>query len=230
MVIGNGLIAKAFASYTEDPATIIFASGVANSNEVSPSAFAREAELLERVGCDARGRRLVYFGTCSVTDPALGSSDYVRHKRRMEDWLSAQVPNFAIVRLPNIVGGRGNPQLLVNYLVDCIERGWSFSVWQDANRNLLGVDDARLMVDHVLRRELARNRTVEIANPHFVQVIELVHAIERYIGLPARYDVRPGGGTPVIDTALSREIAAQAGIAFGAGYLERLLQRYYPKA
>jgi nucleoside-diphosphate-sugar epimerase len=231
MVVGNGLMAKAFARYADDSATIVFASGVSNSQEVSPAAFAREADLLERVVTGAAARsRLVYFGTCSVTDPALEASDYVRHKLRIEAWIGTHVANFTVVRLPNIVGGPGNPRLLVNYLFDCIAQGRPFSIWQHARRNLLGVDDACVMVDHVLRHGQARNRTVAIANPHFAEVLDLVRAIERHMGKTAHYDVQPGGGTPEIDTALSREIAAKAGVAFGDGYLERLLQRYYPRS
>ena len=42
MVVGNGLIAKAFEFYLKDDHTIIFASGVSNSLEQKRSEFERD--------------------------------------------------------------------------------------------------------------------------------------------------------------------------------------------
>lgn len=229
MVVGKGMMARAFASYADDPAFVVFASGVSNSRESSAVAFEREASLLEKTVAEAgNAAHLVYFGTCSVTDPALRESPYVNHKLAVESWVRAHVPNFTIVRLANVVGGRGNPHLLVNYLFDCIENGRPFWIWEQAKRNLIGVDDARAMVDYVLAQGLAHNSVIEIANPQFSELRDLVRSIERHVDCRASYEVLPGGGTPVIDVGFSQDLAQRAGVGFDGGYFERLLHRYYP--
>ena len=224
------MLAKAFDCYVDDQTTIIFASGVSNSKEASPAAFAREAQLLAKVAALAQtGVRLVYFGTCSVTDPAISRSSYVRHKLEMEGFVTATAPKFTIVRLPNVVGGKGNPHLLVNYFYEQIERHTFFAVWNRARRNLIGVEDARAMVDFALQHGLASNRIIEIASSRFWLIEELVQAIERHLETRADYEILEGGGAPAIDTGLSADIATRLGICFDDDYLRRMLLKYYPR-
>ena len=47
MVIGNGLVAKAFVRYEHDKDVLIFASGVSNSSEQKTENFNREFKLLK---------------------------------------------------------------------------------------------------------------------------------------------------------------------------------------
>ena len=46
MIVGNGMMANAFAMRKNDEKHIIFASGVSNSTETSWEAFLREERLL----------------------------------------------------------------------------------------------------------------------------------------------------------------------------------------
>ena len=46
MVVGTGLLAKAFLEYENDDNIIVFASGVSNSKEISREEFDREKLLL----------------------------------------------------------------------------------------------------------------------------------------------------------------------------------------
>ena len=47
MIIGNGLLAKAFIEYKNNDEIVIFASGVSNSLEEKQSEFKRETDLLK---------------------------------------------------------------------------------------------------------------------------------------------------------------------------------------
>ena len=68
MILGTGLIANAFLSYSEDKEIILFASGVSNSTEIRMEAFDRERLLLENTCQRAENQLLIYFSTCSVSD------------------------------------------------------------------------------------------------------------------------------------------------------------------
>ena len=68
MIVGHGLLARAFATFVDDEGTLIYAAGVSNSLETDPTAFARERHTLEAARAAHPNRLLVYFGTCSADD------------------------------------------------------------------------------------------------------------------------------------------------------------------
>ena len=85
MIIGKGLIAKAFLEYENDDNIIVFASGVSNSKEISREEFDREKLLLndylEKYG---KNKHFIYFSTCSIDDTYFERSEYTKHKINME--------------------------------------------------------------------------------------------------------------------------------------------------
>ena len=85
MVVGTGLIAKAFLEYENDDNIIVFASGVSNSKEISIDEFDREKLLLndylEKYG---KNKHFIYFSTCSIYDTYFERSEYSKHKINME--------------------------------------------------------------------------------------------------------------------------------------------------
>lgn len=105
MVIGNGDMASVLK---DRPDWLYFASGVSNSQEIRPSEFEREANLLLK---QDDKRHLVYFSTLSIfyTD-----SPYTSHKQVMEVIVKT-FPKYTIIRLGNITWGK-NPHTLINYL------------------------------------------------------------------------------------------------------------------
>ena len=127
MIVGNGLIASSFKSYFEDdPSVIIFASGVSNSAELDCEAFLRERKMLEEAL--ALDKYICYFSTCSVNDPELLNSPYVAHKKEMEAVVSA-AGDYAIFRLPQVVGKTPNPNTLTNYIYNQVtsEKNFHYS-------------------------------------------------------------------------------------------------------
>src|SRR3954452_3643005 len=105
MIIGSGLIARAFAARESALDSIcIYAAGVSNSTCRDALEFARERERLgAALAATATSNRFVYFSTCSIDDPWSASSAYVAHKVAMEVLVRGH-DNHLIVRLPQIAG------------------------------------------------------------------------------------------------------------------------------
>ena len=80
MVIGNGMLAKAFGAFKDNPEVVIFASGVSNSKETNNDSFKREEKLLNKVISENNNSIIVYFSTCSVYDDSVNETNYVLHK------------------------------------------------------------------------------------------------------------------------------------------------------
>ena len=72
MIIGSGLLAKAFTNkFSQRDDICIYAAGVSNSACSDEREFARERQLLNEALQTKAGEvdAFVYFGTCSVGDP-----------------------------------------------------------------------------------------------------------------------------------------------------------------
>lgn len=157
MIVGNGMIASAFKSYFgDDPDVIVFASGVSNSRENRGEEFLREKKML--MECMSYEKFTFYFSTCSVNDPELLDAPYVVHKKEMET-LVRSAKDYAIFRLPQVVGKTPNPNTLTNYLYRQIMSGSNFKVWRHATRNLIDVDDVASIVSYLVRASLASGVT-----------------------------------------------------------------------
>lgn len=81
MIIGKGLIAKAFLACDRDD-TVFFASGVSNSTEKDTTAFSREEKMLSECLEKYHDKRFVYFSSCSINDKELNKTPYHQHKKR----------------------------------------------------------------------------------------------------------------------------------------------------
>jgi nucleoside-diphosphate-sugar epimerase len=225
MIIGNGLMAKAFSPFfADDPEIVVFASGVSNSAENRCEAFAREAGLLQ-AAC-ALGKKLVYFSTCSIHDPELSHSPYVLHKIAMEQQV-ASLPHFAILRLPQVVGHTPNPHTLSNFLYRQIIAGQAFPVWRNARRNLIDVDDVVKIASWLIRHHEADDIITNIACPMSVEILTLVAIFEEVLGVSAHCHIVEAGAQYAIDNALACAVAPLAGVEFGDFYVRNLVRKYY---
>ncbi len=176
MILGSGLLAHAFDSFKNDDRVLVFASGVSNSSTATEADYKRERDLLlDQVGTPAR---LVYFSTCSLFDPALKDSGYIRHKVRMEELIRTRFENHTILRLPNVVGHTPNPHTLCNYIRDRILSGETINVQVKACRYLMGVDMISAVCTPLLNNDLFRGKTLNVGYDQPVPVTELVAAME----------------------------------------------------
>lgn len=225
MIVGNGLIANAFrARFGDDRAVTVFASGVSNSSETAEEPFLRERLLLQEA-LDAATGTFVYFSTCSLTDPDRRATPYVEHKRKIESLLLDR-DDALVLRLPQIVGRTPNPHTLTNFLAAKIQSGERFTVWSKAIRSLIDVFDVADIAGAAIDAGLKR-RTIDIAPPGTLTMMELVKTMERVLGRNGNYELVERGGGSAPDAALAAELAQRLGIDFSDGYAERVLRKYY---
>ena len=231
MIIGSGLIARAFgATYSHSDAVCIYAAGVSNSSCSDAQEFTRERQRLtaaleksQNIDC------FVYFGTCSVGDPAAQYTDYVQHKLAMEELVAAH-PRHLILRLPQVAGKTPNPHTLLNFLYAHIARSEAFGLWTKATRNIIDVADVATIAHLLIEDKTARGITVNIANPVCSTMPDIVAAMEFVVGKKAIYDSIERGSGYQIDTRTIAPLLGDAGVAFGDDYLVRIIGKYYAKA
>ncbi|MGO4551483.1 NAD-dependent epimerase/dehydratase family protein [Lysobacter sp. 2RAF19] len=223
-IVGHGMLARAMAPVVHPRhACVVFASGVSNSTETDPAAFAREAALLRERLED--WRPLLYFSSCGVADAFEARRPYIRHKQAMEDLVVAN--GGRVVRLPQVVGRTDNTHTLTNYLRDRIVHGEHFELWAHAERNLVDVDDVARIVGALLDAWPRDAHVVTVACPVSTPMPRIVDVFERVLGRKANYTPLDLGHPMPIDAPLAQAIARRIGIDFDAGYLERVIGKYY---
>ena len=230
MVVGNGMIATAFNRFATDAGRLIFASGVSNSSTLQQEQFDREENLLRRNMAQHPDKQLIYFSTCSIYDASMQQSAYVKHKLAMEQCIQKQCNSYLIFRVSNPVGITRNPHTVLNYFVQHIKNGTAFSIWKNAERNLIDLSDMVKLCSHILLNTHTQNSMVNIANTGNYSVAQIVAAIEQHFHQKARATLLDTGSSPIIDTSFIEPMLATLGISFDKNYLHRLLQKYFPLA
>jgi len=231
MIIGSGLLARAFAaSFSQGDEVCIYAAGVSNSSCTDKSEFDRERLRVENALRQAKSAdTFVYFGTCSVGDPEALNTPYVQHKLTMEK-LASSHPRHLILRLPQVAGITPNPHTLLNYLYAKIARSEAFILWKLAKRNIIDVDDIAAIFKQLIANDSSRNITLNVANPFNYSISVIVQTMENAIGKKAIYEVAERGSAYSIDTSAMMPVADKAGVKFGSDYLERVIGKYYGKS
>jgi nucleoside-diphosphate-sugar epimerase len=231
MIVGSGLIARAFAQQWQTREDVcLYAAGVSNSSGADAAEFARERlRLTAALGSQRDAEAFVYFGTCSVGDAELQHTPYVQHKLAMEA-LVWQHPRPIIFRLPQVAGHTPNPHTLLNFLYARIARSEAFTVWQHAYRNIIDVSDVLSVARFWMDDPAARQQIVNIANPHCLSMLEIVHAMAQLVGKPAVYRCAERGYHYPIDVSAMLPFIAPSGIDFEHDYLPRVLRKYYEPA
>lgn len=226
MVIGNGLLAKRFSAYQSNDNVVIFASGVSDSKTISAASFLREKTLLLSTMEAHKESILVYFSTCSIEDESLNQTPYVLHKLAMEHLIKDNATKYLIIRLTNMVGKGGNKKNVFNYFFERINNNEPFHLWTKSYRNILDIDDAYAIV-HELIMSYTQNRIVNVAAAKSNNALEIVQAIEFFLGKKARYTEEDKGRPYEIDTVFIQEIIKKLKIDFGDQYLQRILKKYF---
>lgn len=226
MIVGNGMLARAFARYADDGRVVVFASGVSNSGESDDAAFARERGLLDATAAAYPRARIVYFSSCGVA-AAGNDTPYMDHKRAMESRVLS-LPDALVVRLPQVVGHTHNPHTLSNYLCNQIIEGNEFVVWSRSERNLVDIDHIVAITSELLETHEGSERVpVSIAALRSTPMPEIVAAFERVLRRRAHYRVEERGTPFPIDTTIAAEMAMRLGIDLGPRTTERTLRKYY---
>lgn len=228
MVVGKGMLAKRFFDYENDQRFLLFASGVSDSSEKNQSQFEREKKLLLRQTPDAKTKTLVYFSTCSINDPSLQLNPYVLHKLNMEKLIQDNFSSYIIFRVSNPIGFTANRHTVFNYFIDHILAGSSFTIWTNAQRNILDIDDMFAACKYFLELGGKPNKLIQtIANPQNYPVTEIVAAIEKHFYKSGNYQLSKSGGGPQINKLEMEKLFRNLNISFGPDYLEKILKKYF---
>jgi nucleoside-diphosphate-sugar epimerase len=225
MVVGSGLLAKAFLEYENDDNIIVFASGVSNSKEISRDEFNREEKLLdfylEKYG---KNKHFVYFSTCSVYDTYFERSEYSKHKINMEKIIIEKAFNYNIFRLPQVLG-KNNKNQLIGFFYESIKMEKSFELF-DIERNIIDIKDVFILVDKILKENIFKNQIINIANPKNIKVLDLVNILENIIDKKAKYSIVKKSGEFTINVKDIESIISDLNI-FEENYLENRIKKYY---
>lgn len=225
MTIGNGLIASLFVEVDRED-IVFFASGVSNSLETDKQQFLREENLIRQTITNFPDKIFVYFSTCSVYDSSKVGSPYVLHKLKMEQLVANLCPKHLILRLSNVVGRGGNPNLLLNYLTRSVRLGEVINVHTKATRNLIDAQDVKnITLQLVIREPL--NRIVNIAYPENYSIIEILQIIEQNFGTKPNLNLIKTGAGYQIDIPDVEYYFIENQLTDKNHYLCKILNKYY---
>lgn len=228
MIVGSGLIARAFAVHQDALAgTCVYAAGVSNSSCNDLREFERERQRMLAAIADVSAEDLfLYFSTCSIDDPAAQGSAYVLHKKAMEK-LVAERKRHLILRLPQLAGATPNPHTLLNYLYARIVRSERFTIWTGATRNIIDVDDVASIATDLVVAEKACGETINIANSENSSIFDIVRSMESVLGHRAIFDIIDRGASYAIAVDRIQAALRRCRIAFSGDYLLRTIGKYY---
>jgi nucleoside-diphosphate-sugar epimerase len=226
MIVGHGMLAQAFSSFREDGSVLIFASGVSNSLETDPRAFARERALLLQARKAHQAKLMIYFGTCSVDDPDRRETPYVAHKLEMEAILERAQAPWMVLRLPLAIGPHRYGHTLAPFLYERISRGERFEVWEHATRYPIDVEDALRVGRLFFGDRKLWNRRINVTLRAF-SVLEFVQVMQDIIGRPAIYDLVSRGQGYAINCPEIAAVAQELQLDFSEHYLDRVLRKYF---
>jgi nucleoside-diphosphate-sugar epimerase len=227
MVVGNGMIANRFAEYQGNDDIIIFASGVSNSKDIVDEHFLREFQLMHRTIKDYPEKIFVYFSTCSVGDIDLALAPYVIHKKKVEEFIKKNVEKYYLFRISNLAGTSNNPYTLLNYFIFNILNNHPLTVWTNAYRNIIDIDDMYAIANYFLSSGENINTTINIANPVNYSVPYIIKTIEEHLNKKATSSETERGDDYTIDVSIIEPLFKQLDIQFGNSYLPDLLKKYY---
>lgn len=227
MIYGKNMISKRFMPYALDENYSVFVGDIHDSTIVNPSEFASEAEEIERLINEFPNRFFVYFSSCSILDPSLQDSPYVKHKIAMEAKVSNLAPNFLVCRLPQVVGLNGEKSNLVDYLVEAIFTESEFDLWTHAERNLIDIDDVYEIVDEILRSNTLKNSIINVANPRSTTVEEIVSDIGVFLGIEPKFSRKDRVTKYEIDISKIESVIEDLDMAFGSDYFSSTLNKYF---
>lgn len=230
MIIGSGLLAKAFLKlYASSNNVCIFASGVSDSQCSEQQQFKRENDLLvEILSKYSDIPNFVYFSTCSIGDNSLKKSKYVKHKLAMEA-LVLRHSGAIVFRLPQIASNHlGNSKNLLNYIYGEIINDHEFTVYEGSYRNIIDIEDIRVLVECYLNSTKNRQQIVNIANIYNYSIFEIVTVMEKVIGKQAMYKVTKKGEKYLIgEDDVIKRCRTNSSIIFDESYLYDVLHKYY---
>lgn len=225
MIVGRGLIASLFKECDREN-TIFFASGVSNSLETRPEEFNREENLIKQTIAENQDKIFVYFSTCSIYDSSKSNSNYVLHKLKMEQIIKNSCEKYLILRVSNAVGKGGNPNLLMNYIVNAVKNNETINVHTKATRNLIDTDDIRKITFDLIDNQ-SFNNIINLAYIKNYSIIEILEIIERFYSKRVDINLIKSGSGYDINIPDVEHYFVKNNLTDKELYLFSILEKYY---
>lgn len=222
-IIGSGLIATAFLIEELGKDVTLFASGVSNSKETSLIEYKREKDLLK--SSLSSSNRLIYFSTCSVTDPNLKNSLYVSHKLSLEKLVLTSKNNI-VLRLPQVVGISKNPYTLTNFLAYKIYNEEAYDLFKGSIRNIIYIEDVVTLTKYIFNKKLSDN-LYSFNMPVDFEVSQIVSYLEIIIGKKSMHVSKKGHPFKYLSSSFISNAISDKVIYCDSNYLEKTLFRVY---
>lgn len=228
MVIGNGMMAKAFDEFANDDSIIVFASGVSNSKEVNLTAYHKELSMLS----DLRGTTatLIYFSSCSIFDSSLVSSLYIDHKKMIEKYIESNFNSYYIFRLPNVIGRSNNSNTMVNFFYNSLLNDHIFQIYKNAFRYFIDVDDVKSVVSKIIKERTLCSGCYTLLFPIAYNVLQIVNLLETYLSIKGNYSINENEGA-FYDISISNQLLPYVNFDVEEPeiYINKILAKYYPR-
>ncbi|MGD9975478.1 MAG: hypothetical protein AB7S77_20650 [Desulfatirhabdiaceae bacterium] len=185
MIVGNGQLAQVFIE-SDKGDSVIFASGVPNSNCTDTKSFEREKSLLVETLKNSSEKKFVYFSSCVLSAPDYPKNAYYNHKENMEELIKKYSNNYYIFRMPQLFGKLKHHKTLINFLYESILEERKITLYDQAYRYVIEIEDVKSVVLHYLKLSKAC-LVVDIGNPYRYHVLEIVEILEELLGKKADY-------------------------------------------
>ncbi|MFC0427924.1 NAD-dependent epimerase/dehydratase family protein [Chryseobacterium scophthalmum] len=225
MIVGKGLIASLFINHDREN-TVFFASGVSNSLETRAEEFLREENLIKNTITENPDKIFIYFSTCSIYDSSKTGSDYVLHKLKMEQLIKKSCNQFLILRVSNAVGKGGNPNLLMNYIVNAVKNNETINVHTKATRNLIDAEDVKNITFDLLDKQHL-NKIINVAYTQNYSIIEILEIIERFYDIKPQINLIRSGSGYDINIPGVEDYFIKNNLNNKEVYLKKILNKYY---
>jgi len=232
-IIGSGFIAKSLVKHEKffnQSEVCAYAAGVSNSLCEEQELFIKDKNRLNELSkLIPEDRKLLYFSTCSITDPSRNKNFYVKHKLDIENFIKKNFKNYLIVRLPEVVGKNTNTNTLVNFFFNKIKKKEKFDLWADANRSIIDIEDVvKILIDFLSSNKKIPNQIINIANPKMSTAFHVVKILENITQNKANYKmISKGEKNWSIDTSTINDSIKRCKILFPKNYLENILKKYF---
>ena len=168
----------------------------------------------------------VYFSSCSVYDSSKYDSPYVLHKLRMERLVEQYASRYLILRVSNAVGKGGNPNLLMNYLFECVKSDQEINVHTLATRNLIDAEDVKNITLKLIEYG-PHNCIINLAYLENFSTLEILENLEKSTGKTAITKLSKKGQTYKISIPEIENYFIENGLTDKSDYLCRIITKYY---
>ncbi|MGN6343312.1 MAG: hypothetical protein ACTHML_20200 [Ginsengibacter sp.] len=178
MIKGRGLLANALKTI-DNKDCFFYVNGISNSIiELIPENNFEESEIKE-IAKNIGDKIFVYVSTIQVNAEENHNRPYVKHKFKMECLTKELFPNYIIVRTCNLVGNNPwNKHTLFNYLYNALMNETEINVSESMLRNVLDADHFVSLFHYYLNHLRDHNEVIEIINPIFYSMSEILVAFE----------------------------------------------------